>query len=778
VIIVFRSIFLLTLVVVIALSTPSTHAADDRMIPVLDWVPRSDWINVKDHGATGDGHADDTAAIQAALDVVNDHPHVRTPDAPKVIYLPPGTYRITQTLELRNTWGMSLIGHGRETILEWHGEPEQTMFLVDGAPYSWFNGIVFDGRGIAQYGVWRNARKIYETANRFEHLAFLNFADVALRLRHNDRGGRANADSMVVHSLFRNNGVAIELGDYNVYAYIFEGLEFIDNGIGVMCGPGNYYIRNSYFQSSRKQDLMSEMGPVSTISRITSVGSNRFYGGYVVNPDGSTTPIFDVQVSGWRDPDGAIESRGSQLITDITFTNPPSNAPPIRLIDGRNTSNSLVLGPITSRSTSQVLRNDAAEARIDRIPAGVRRANLTSPHTRFMRTEAKVFNNVLDAKVDFGAKGDGVTDDTEALQNLIDAAREAGNNTVAYLPYGEYRTTRPLRIEGSDYRIEGAGLAAYLYYDGDEADAVLRVHDPHNITIDNINFTVTEKNNRNLKALILQTSESESSNIVYGRINTHDWEFVHVIGLRFEDLAAGSRVHVIQSHMPSWFHNASRARILVNYQVYNAYVSGNSAKDGFLGFLTLQGMPVVEDNRDIIVHDNYNEGNPHSFVARGYEGAEPGRITLGASGAHWIPYTHWNSPGDDRRYAIIENYRGRIYNGSAQPLNGGPETAQVVHEGDNPVHLMFVSERIVATDKPGNRDFEFHLGPGARMTHLGRSTYFQMLHPERNDWWAENLPNRIASGGMNAIRASWDDLRELGAMDLEWNFPHRADIRP
>lgn len=68
------------------------------------------WVNVKDHGAVGDGVTDDTAAIQEAIDSLSGDPGV--------IYLPSGTYLVASTLAISGH-RQGLIGDGRNitTIL-------------------------------------------------------------------------------------------------------------------------------------------------------------------------------------------------------------------------------------------------------------------------------------------------------------------------------------------------------------------------------------------------------------------------------------------------------------------------------------------------------------------------------------------------------------------------------------------------------------------------------------------------------------------------------------
>lgn len=66
---------------------------------------------------------------------------------------------------------------------------------------------------------------------------------------------------------------------------------------------------------------------------------------------------------------------------------------------------------------------------------------------------------ILDAKRDCGAKGDGVADDTDALQAAIE---RSARTAILYLPNGVYRITRPLVFKRADGR-EGSMIGPWLY---------------------------------------------------------------------------------------------------------------------------------------------------------------------------------------------------------------------------------------------------------------------------------------------------------------------------
>jgi hypothetical protein len=65
-------------------------------------------LNVRDFGAVGDGKADDTAALQRALDAAR-IPIKPTGVGPALVVLPPGHYRVTEPLKMDHSHGLIVI---------------------------------------------------------------------------------------------------------------------------------------------------------------------------------------------------------------------------------------------------------------------------------------------------------------------------------------------------------------------------------------------------------------------------------------------------------------------------------------------------------------------------------------------------------------------------------------------------------------------------------------------------------------------------------------------
>ena len=91
-------------VVVLAAPTPKDRPA-----------PRAgETINVKSMGAVGDGVADDTAAIQAAVDAAlgDANPATTTRRARNDVYIPVGDYRITKPIRIWSAERLTFSGAG------------------------------------------------------------------------------------------------------------------------------------------------------------------------------------------------------------------------------------------------------------------------------------------------------------------------------------------------------------------------------------------------------------------------------------------------------------------------------------------------------------------------------------------------------------------------------------------------------------------------------------------------------------------------------------------
>lgn len=176
---------LLYIVVVLALTSlalAKPPVVDDEFIE-----PIPSWVNVRTEcGAKGDGVADDTAAIQARLDLVIPAGATR-----KVLYIPAGAYRITKTLNISrtehwNTIGMGIIGEDPATTgIIWDGEQDGRM-IYNCFWYARMMRLTLDGRRKAKDAIFHGMP--FATALGYTDMVF---KDVQFGIEAGERDGIA-----------------------------------------------------------------------------------------------------------------------------------------------------------------------------------------------------------------------------------------------------------------------------------------------------------------------------------------------------------------------------------------------------------------------------------------------------------------------------------------------------------------------------------------------------------------------------------------------------------
>ena len=93
------------------------------------------------------------------------------------------------------------------------------------------------------------------------------------------------------------------------------------------------------------------------------------------------------------------------MLFDCVFTGPPEGSPPVRL---PKAGQRLIVSGNRVEDAEGVFPPEH-QARLYSVPAGDRAGSIQSAHQRFLRDTADIPVEVLDARQDFGAMGDGKT---------------------------------------------------------------------------------------------------------------------------------------------------------------------------------------------------------------------------------------------------------------------------------------------------------------------------------------------------------------------------------
>jgi hypothetical protein len=765
---------------------PSGPVLEPPSLPELNWGDYSDWWMIE---ATGNIAQDATAAFNAGLD------RVLAPGSPwSTLQFPDGDFRITgEIIKQRLSGGASqlhLRGTGNTRII-WDGPEDGTMMKVRSLLASTYMGIIWDGNNGAARGFVHDGG--FDSKCLHKHERFQNFREQGSgTTQERPRMGDGYVESSEWNNcVFVNcgNGLAIYSSfgggrNHLDWCNNIDGCEFWDNDYGVFSNEGDFFLRNSHFRRSRIADISKpDAGNRNGISirRVTSVGSRMLYD----CPNlGSPVVFQDVHVSDWTNPDGAIRYGSSHplVIFDSSFTNAPSAGAPVRLLNSTSVVSS-------GNATSTPALFAGQTARVQEIPAGSRTGSVTSPYQSFFQAEARIPSRVFDARRDFGGRGAG-GDDNAAIRATIEAARQHGQDAVAYFPRGDWRGSG-IRITGGSYFVSGSGAAdggglpntLFQPLASSPSEPVFIIEDPQDIVIEQM---CVRRGRNGVSIRQVSTRQDLPSKIHYQHViapyitsYTRPNAFTGRGVFEFENLAPGSIV--TGNVLAAWregisFHNCSGAKILFTHIGSHSQgvvrVSGTSTdRSGFFGICFGHTRYRVEDNQNFVISDGYVEQMQSTNIGDASRGPY---VYLTGSGTLPSGRATFCSPGRvDARYDSSlppyevyfqsENYRGQISSVLQRFNYHGPTSGR------------------------GSRTaYRYDCNGGAPLDVVLLGSSYELRQPSvdgganaRQHRIACSQANAQAGGGSTAIAditsansmalaaAALDHFRELGAMDLE-----------
>jgi hypothetical protein len=439
-------------------ATVLTPAAADASTSVYLSAPRDPRaVTVR---GVGDGRADDTAAIQSAID------EATKAQKGGVVFLPSGRYRISRTVFIRS--GVRVFGVGRTRPL---------IVLGDATP-GFASGVaaMLSFTGEDQYRSGKPAEPpptsvpfdptIFDATSTTFYSALSN---VDFEIGAGNAGAVAVRARVAQHGYLRHIDFHIGSGFAGVYqaGNEAEDLHFHGGRYGIVTEKTSpawqFTLIDSSFDAQREAAIREhevDLTLVNVAIRDVPVGIE-IDRGYSDSLWGKDVRFENVSQA------GVLISEEKSVFTQIGFDNAIGIATPTfaRFRDsGRTIAGQGARYRVTDFSYGLKLPGLGA---IGDYATDVTMMPLTSVSTRRQPAIASLPPVATWANVqDLGVKGDGETDDTAALQRAIDTHR------VVYLPLGRYRITDTLRLRPDTVLITlHPGLTQIVLPDGAPAFA-------------------------------------------------------------------------------------------------------------------------------------------------------------------------------------------------------------------------------------------------------------------------------------------------------------------
>ena len=612
----------------------------------------------------------------------------------------------------------------------------------------------------------------------------------------------ASAEFHYQNIIFKNTKTGLLLNEYNDYDHFLEGCVFINNDIGIHSHKGHFNVRNSHFFGSRIVDVrIGKPQHPGSVRLCTSEGSNMFFetGGIAPEGEGSMAEgrnwmqsysIQGCHISNWKNKNAAVMLRhlGPTMFFDNFFSDGPGQSVPVATGHNKNTavlisSNNLLNGkPFAVKSSGKL--------ELIEIPVTSAGPKSGSVMPWFFKSVVKVPEKVFDAKVDFGAKGNGRDDDSDAIIKTIAAAKKYGKGALAYIPVGNYKITKQLKVGGANYEIDGSGKSTYLKWSGKYETPIVHVINPQNVKISNMaigsvyegkklnrkvsngkreglnsffkNKTAAEKASEQKGVTkILQTSNGKSSSINYDGLFLYD-VYNHAPGIELRRLPRGSKVRIGKMCGPLILNDSGQAEVLCTIHFGRMDISGAKLpKTGFTGALYHNAAHrdfalTVRDNQNVVIADFYQEQNARYLKLEGSKSVEAGHVTIGGSKVGSV------LPG----FITIDNYKGRVWLSTAGvTYSRGVDFVKnplfLTHKGDCKIDFMLIgnvfSRRHGLVGLP-----KFEYGKNMNFTSLGNLF--------GNSINIITLPEVKGKGWLEDAQKALDDFRRIENVNIKFNY--------
>ncbi|KAK3682221.1 pectate lyase superfamily protein-domain-containing protein [Podospora appendiculata] len=402
--------------------------------------------DVQAYGAKGDGSTDDTDAINKAISDGNRCGHGCPSDTntPALVYFPPGTYLVSKPLV--QLYYTQFVGDALNPPTLKAAAAFEGMAVIDSDPYDntgtnfWVNQNNFF-RQVRNFVIDLTAMPLEKGAGIHWQVAqATSLQNIVFNLRTD--GGAANKQL----GIFMDNGSGGFMSD----------LTFNGGSIGAFLGSQQFTTRNLTFNGCQTAIFMNWNWAWS----FQDVKINNCGVGIDMSNGGAQS-----------------QTVGSVLLTDSVFTNTPIGIKTAYDPTSPQTNGTLVLDNVDMTGTQSAVFNNATQQVIlpgaqkvgfftqgrnyggevgaaGKAVQAAQGAAITKPQslidskTGFVFTRSKPqYENVPAASFvsvkDNGAKGDGVTDDTAAIQAIFDKATA---DQIVYFDHGAYLVTDTVKV--------------------------------------------------------------------------------------------------------------------------------------------------------------------------------------------------------------------------------------------------------------------------------------------------------------------------------------------